>query len=257
MPPSAIARSVRSTISRALRRRPCARARAAGTAARDGRGNFGASPKPPWRGSNASAELLRPSASSAAAPGTSAAAPPAPSLAAARSAPRPTRRPCRARPSRRARSPAGCRRTPAGPTSTPAESRCRRRTASAPASATRSSASRRIRSSPARTSCRRDRRPGRSSRSTLIDDEVLVEHRGDRRRSRTTRAPSRGTSGTSSSRSTERSACPRRAPCANASSPHGYQSTGLLRVLQKIRTALAREAVHRRPLCAFEVESRT
>ena len=58
-------------------------------------------------------------------------------------------------------------------------------------------------------------------------DEQLVHHRGDRRGPRTTRAPSRGTSGTTSSRPTGGSACPRRAPRANASSPHGYQSTGL------------------------------
>ena len=58
-------------------------------------------------------------------------------------------------------------------------------------------------------------------------DEQLVHQRGGRRRPRTTRAPSRGTSGTTSTRPTGRSACPRRARGANASSPHGYQSTGL------------------------------
>ena len=61
----------------------------------------------------------------------------------------------------------------------------------------------------------------------LDRDEVLVQHLPRSRRSRTTRAPSRGTSGTSSSRSTGRSACPPSRAAANASSPHGYQSTGL------------------------------
>ena len=44
---------------------------------------------------------------------------------------------------------------------------------------------------------------------------------------RRTRAPSRGTSGRPSSRSTRAAACPRRARAPSASSPHGSQSTGL------------------------------
>ncbi len=53
MPPSAMARSVRSTISRACESpvRTCSRSKSSSS---DGRGNFGASPKPPYRGSKAS-----------------------------------------------------------------------------------------------------------------------------------------------------------------------------------------------------------
>ena len=47
--------------------------------------------------------------------------------------------------------------------------------------------------------------------------------RGPRR----TRGPSRGTSGRRRSRSRRRAACPRRPPAPSASSPQGYQSTGL------------------------------
>ncbi len=58
-------------------------------------------------------------------------------------------------------------------------------------------------------------------------DEALVHLRRDLPRPRTTRAPSRGTSGRPSSRSRGGSACPRARARSSASSPHGYQSTGL------------------------------
>ena len=58
-------------------------------------------------------------------------------------------------------------------------------------------------------------------------DEQLVHHRRRWRRPRRTRAPSRGTSGTPSSRPRAGSACRSSRAAAKASSPHGYQSTGL------------------------------
>ena len=74
--------------------------------------------------------------------------------------------------------------------------------------------------------------------------EVLVQHRRDRRRSRTTRAPSRGTSGTSSSRSTERSACPRARALRERLVAPRIPVDRIVRVLQQVRTALARQAIH-------------
>ena len=61
----------------------------------------------------------------------------------------------------------------------------------------------------------------------LDRDEVPVQLARRSPRPRTTRAPSRGTSGRPRSRSTGRSACPRPAPGPAPPSPHGYQSTGL------------------------------
>ena len=58
--------------------------------------------------------------------------------------------------------------------------------------------------------------------------EVLVEHARRRRRSRTTRAPSRGTSDRSSTRSRGKIGLSSSRARAKASSPHGNQSTGLL-----------------------------
>ena len=69
---------------------------------------------------------------------------------------------------------------------------------------------------------------GRSSRSTF----TLTKRRSSRRRPRrprSTRGPSRGTSGTPSSRPTAAPGTSRRRASANASGPHGYQSTGLSR----------------------------
>ena len=57
--------------------------------------------------------------------------------------------------------------------------------------------------------------------------EMLVEDRAPWPRPRTTRAPSRGTSGRPRSRSTGRSAGPAASRGPSASGPHGYQSTGL------------------------------
>ena len=61
----------------------------------------------------------------------------------------------------------------------------------------------------------------------LDADEALVHQRRDLAGPRSTRAPSRGTSGRRRSRSRRGSACPPRARAPSASSPHGYQSTGL------------------------------
>ena len=58
-------------------------------------------------------------------------------------------------------------------------------------------------------------------------DEELVHDAPPSPRRRTTRAPSRGTSGRRSSRSRRAAASPPRGRAPSASSPHGCQSTGL------------------------------
>ena len=65
------------------------------------------------------------------------------------------------------------------------------------------------------------------------------------RRPRSTRGPSRGTSGTPSSRPRAGRAGPRSRAAANASSPHGYQSTGLSRCWRRYGEVSAAESVHR------------
>ena len=59
-----------------------------------------------------------------------------------------------------------------------------------------------------------------------VDEELVHQLRG-RARPRSSRAPSRGTSGTPRSRSRRTPACRVRFASANASSPHGHHSTGL------------------------------
>ena len=91
----------------------------------------------------------------------------------------------------------------------------------------RSSASRPGRSSPGRPPCRRRRRPGRSSRSTLTLTKPRVHQRGGRlvleRLVRHDVAPVAG--GVPDARAAPGRRA--RAASANASSPHSHQSTGL------------------------------
>ena len=88
---------------------------------------------------------------------------------------------------------------------------------------------------------------GRSSRSTLIGTNELVHQRRDRGVLEATRAPSRDTSGRPSSRSRRAAAGRARARASSASSPHGYQSTGLCGVLAQVRRGLARQPVGHPP----------
>ena len=189
-------------------------------------GNFGAPPKPPSRASNVVAQR---------APRVGRAAPRSSGSARVRAEP-PARRarassaPACSTSARRSLHASATRgapgETPAGRAAARAGSTCRRRTA------------RRRREEhgqrPAAAARHRDARV----HVDVVEVGPLLAIDLDRRRSarssarrsprpRTTRAPSRGTSGTPSSRSRGRSACPRARARSNASSPHGYQSTGL------------------------------
>ena len=73
----------------------------------------------------------------------------------------------------------------------------------------------------------------------LDGDKVSVQHRRRSRRFRMTRAPSRGTSGRSSSRWKGRSACPRAAPFERLFAPR-MPVHWIVRVLEQIGTLLAR-----------------
>ena len=78
---------------------------------------------------------------------------------------------------------------------------------------------------------------GRSSRSTLTHTKRSFMSARDRPGPRTTRAPSRGTSGRPSSRSRRAADGPRSRARASASSPHGMPVHGVVRVLQQVRRA--------------------
>ena len=77
--------------------------------------------------------------------------------------------------------------------------------------------------------------------------EQPVHHRGDVRRPRRTRGPSRGTSGRPSSRSTRGPGRRARAASANASSPHGLPVDRVVGVLAEVGAGLLGEAVRGRP----------
>ena len=151
---------------------------------------------------------------------------------------------CSARPARRPRGPGG---TTASRGAARPGSRCRRRTAGRRASGRPTSASR-----PA--GHRLDGghvdlvEVGPLLAVDLDRDEVLVEVARASARARTTRAPSRGTSGRPRSRSIRKIGRSSSFARASASGPHGNQSTGLLRVLEQVRAGLAGEAVGHHPM---------
>ena len=78
----------------------------------------------------------------------------------------------------------------------------------------------------------------------LHADEVVVHQRAPSPRPRTTRAPSRGTSGTRSSRWRASIGLSSARARANASSPHGIPVDRVVRVLEQVRARLVCESVH-------------